>query len=134
MSRGSVISVYGLRQGQDCLERLGEGSLIDEQLVLVTGPLSDILASADPPSVLRVEISSLGEEPGMEVIEVAQTLRSVPNDAGPMWALELASPSAAPLDPLDVGEPFLTAIESGVGNRSAGGRFFCSLWPNASFC
>ena len=133
MTRGSAISVYGLQPGQDRPARLGEGKLIDEQLVLVTGPLSEALASADPPSVSRVEISSASDG-AVEVIEVAQTLRSVTTDADAWWALELAAPSAAPLDPLDVGEPFRSVIQVGVGDRSAGGRFFCSLWPNASFC
>ena len=133
MTPRSVVSVYGLKPGQNRPKRLGEGSLIDGQLVLVTGPLSDKLAGDDPPSVLRVGIGSNQSEPTVEVIEVAQTLRSVKTDVGRLWALELAEPSVAPLDPFDLAELSKTSAAAAGGGMAAR-RFFCSLWPNASFC
>jgi hypothetical protein len=138
MSQESVVAVYGLRPNGQGPVRLGAGSLIDPRLVLVGDSLQRRLESGDAPTALRVGIGFNDVQPSVEVIEVTAALRSVPLEQGRLWALELADESAAPLSPFDLGGALLGPAEdedrSGQPEPAGQRRFFCSLWPTASFC
>jgi hypothetical protein len=86
-------------------ERVGTGSLVDSQFVLIhpplSSPLSQQLATQPDAPNLRLGIASLANDVStIEVIDVREIIDVYEHDGTSVVALELARPSAAPFDPV----------------------------------
>ncbi len=126
-SERSVVSVYGLRDGDEHPVRLGNGFLAVENVVGLKGELKQEMSSEHPPQILRVGIASLDQDGQMfvEVIEVRQVLQSADHHPG-LWAAELWTLAQSPtnLEADAAAEGYELIPQSGI----------CYLFPWASFC
>ena len=125
MARDSIVAVYGVAHGDDGPSRLGTGSLEHDRVVVLDPDLSQLLASGQPPEVLRVGIAGRVQgEPYVEVAEVRQVLSST---EGPEWAVELWTRARSPT----VAE----ARALGPDGQDDGTKNpICYAFPNCSFC
>lgn len=96
MVHKSIVSVYGIRAGEEQPRRLGRGQLVHERVVTLGPRINEQLSSADPPQIVRVGIAGVVDDaPYVEVIEVLQIGESGESDPG-FWAAELRTSAECP--------------------------------------
>ena len=126
-SERSVVSVYGLRDGDEHPVRLETASWPSRMSSGSKVSSKQEMSSEHPPQILRVGIASLDQDGQMfvEVIEVRQVLQSADHHPG-LWAAELWTLAQSPtnLEADAAAEGYELIPQSGI----------CYLFPWASFC
>lgn len=153
MPKRTIVAIYEVDGEGVTGARVGAGSLVDEQLVLLHPPLSAEIDDGHGPQRLRAGIrSDLGENLLVEVIDGqgAPKVLGAKDTVGPLVALELRTAATSPVDVMnglrrvgtmdelvDLAVPLLASEEtdgwngSGQGVAQGAANVFCRIcgWP-----
>jgi hypothetical protein len=144
----TLVSIYAVDDTGATGPQVGSGLLIGPELVLVHPPLGSELAAPNAP-VLRVgSVTSAGDYPSFEIVDVARVLVSRADTGRPLVALALSRPTTSPVtpitqmgaDPVKAVADYLEVVDAQVRGIQAipgppiPGPPWCPVWPDGPGC